>query len=99
LPAPKKAVFYRASVKKQILINEASFLHCSRYLRGCLVRAGAVACAASDVSARIQGRITNCYCPAYVVALINSNGVSYFSFGCPSWDSTAAVKRGLCFLK
>ena len=51
----------------------------------------------SDVSARIQGRITNCYCPAYVVALINSNGVSYFSFGCPSWDSTAAVNADSVF--
>ena len=41
----------------------------------------------ADARARIQSRITNGYCPGYVVGLIGTNGVRFFSFGQTAWES------------
>lgn len=41
----------------------------------------------ADARARIQSRITNGYCPGYVVGLIGTNGVRLFSFGQTAWES------------
>jgi serine-type D-Ala-D-Ala carboxypeptidase/endopeptidase len=51
----------------------------------------------AEVEARIQSRITNQYCPGFVVGMINSNAVQFYSFGHAAWDSPELVNEDSLF--
>lgn len=50
-----------------------------------------------DVQNRILSRLTNGYCPGYMVAQVTTNGSAFFGFGQTTWDSGVAPTEDSIF--
>jgi CubicO group peptidase (beta-lactamase class C family) len=51
----------------------------------------------AEVEIRINSRITNQYCPGFVVAMINTNGARFYSFGRAALDSSEPLNEDSLF--